>query len=86
MRVLGRRSDAVTLASGQTYQMSVFEQVACERAKAFSHFMVVGEGRPEMGALFTLKVENDEKTGLPTNRIRPEAREWMKDNWQVAKI
>jgi len=86
LKVLGRVSDIITLASGEKFQVNPLEQYICDRIPAFSHFMVVGDGRPHLGALITVKLERDEKTGLPTKRIREDVREWMKNTWKVEKI
>ena len=44
LKVHGRVSDIITLASGEKVQVNPLEQHICDRVPPFSHFMLVGEG------------------------------------------
>jgi long-chain-fatty-acid--CoA ligase ACSBG len=67
-------------AGGENIAPVPIEDAFKKHCPACSNIMLVGEQQRFMGALITFKVDVDLKTGIPSNKLMPEAINWLKQH------
>merc|ERR1719347_1097447 len=77
--VVGRIKEILITSGGKNISPSNIEEVIkTELPDIISNVMLVGDGKPYLCCLLTLRVELDPKTLAPTNMISKEALKWIK--------
>eukprot|EP01065_Artemidia_motanka_P045085 TRINITY_DN6541_c0_g1_i1.p1 TRINITY_DN6541_c0_g1~~TRINITY_DN6541_c0_g1_i1.p1 ORF type:complete len:643 (+),score=163.19 TRINITY_DN6541_c0_g1_i1:184-2112(+) len=73
LRVEGRLDEVIRLANGHSVVPSVLERAMLEQLPFASHVVLVGDGRPHLCALLTLKALNGDE-GVPSDALASIAR------------
>jgi len=73
LRITGRIKELIITAGGENVPPVLIEDEFKKQIPALSNCMAIGDRRKFLIILFTLKVEIDEATGLPTNRLTGDA-------------
>lgn len=73
LQITGRIKELIITAGGENVAPVPIEDAFKVVFPACSNIMVLGENQRFMGAFITLKVEVDNKTGLPSKNLTPEA-------------
>lgn len=80
MKITGRIKELIIGAGGENIAPVPIEDAFKANCIACSNIMLVGEGQRFMAALITFKVDVDMKTGLPSNKLTPDAINFIKSN------
>ncbi len=73
MKRTGRIKELIITAGGENIAPVPIEENFKFECPACSNIMLLGEQKRFMAALITFKVDTDLKTGIPTNKLIPEA-------------
>ena len=71
MYITGRMKEIIITASGEKIAPVPIEGLIKQMLPIISNAMVVGDQQKYLSCLLTLKVVQDEATGLPTNQLSP---------------
>lgn len=86
MQITGRIKELIITAGGENIAPVPIEDSFKALFAACSNIMVVGENQRFMAALITLKVDVDNKTGLPSKNLTAEAAAYLqKETGQTFK-
>lgn len=69
MYITGRKKELLITASGEKVAPVPIENMIKQTLPLISNAMVVGDQQKYLSCLLSLKVEQDEATGLPTNQL-----------------
>ena len=73
LQITGRIKELIITAGGENIAPVPIEENFKFECPACSNIMLLGEQKRFMAALITFKVDTDLKTGIPTNKLIPEA-------------
>lgn len=71
MYITGRKKEIIITASGDKIAPVPVENLIKQELPIVSNAMVVGDQQKYLSCLLTLKVVQDDITGLPTNQLSP---------------
>jgi len=77
LKLTGRIKEIIITSGGENVAPTQIELKLKQNCPLLNHVMLVGEARKYLGALLTLKVIIDKKTGIPTNQLTEDARDML---------
>jgi long-chain-fatty-acid--CoA ligase ACSBG len=78
LRITGRIKELIITAGGENVAPVPIEDKFKENFPACGNIMLIGENRRFISALITFKVEIDMSTGLPSDSLTKESRDFLK--------
>lgn len=83
LKITGRIKELIVTAGGENVAPVPIEDNFKAQCPICSNIMLIGENRRFMSALITLKTEMDMKTGLPSQDLLPETKEFLKKTLKI---
>lgn len=83
LKITGRLKELIITAGGENVAPIPIEDNFKNACPACSNIMLVGENQRFMSSLITFKVDVDMATGLPSNKLTQEAKDFFKKNANV---
>jgi long-chain-fatty-acid--CoA ligase ACSBG len=83
LRITGRIKELIITAGGENIAPVPIEDNFKKISPIVSNIMLVGEMQRFMGALITIKADIDLNTGVPSNKLAPEAKAFLKSELKL---
>ena len=83
LKITGRIKELIITAGGENIAPVPIEDNFKAQCPICSNIMMIGENRRFMSAIVTLKAEMDMTTGLPSDKLLPETKDFLKKTLKI---